>query len=254
MSIASPLNPVMKILLGIIGSLIALAIVAFFVVALSLGSIVKGGVNKMGPQLTQSKVELASARISPFSGQGTLSDLVVGNPAGWQSDHAFSLGQISIDVQPRSLLADHVVVNSISIDRPEIVYETRITTSNLQDLMKNIQQAAGSQTTDSKAKEGKQTKIEVKSFRLENAKITAIVGTSRTTLDMPTVVLENLGTKEGGLTPQELTVAVMKAVTAQAVQAAGRVALDKGLLEKAGVKAGDGLRKLLGGDKNTAKP
>jgi len=246
----------MKILLAILGSLVALAIIAFFVVAFSLGSIVKTGVNKKGPEITQSKVELGSARVSPFSGQGTLSNLVVGNPAGWESDHAFSLGEIAIDVQPRSLMGDHVVVNSIVIDHPDIVYETRITSSNLQDLMKNIQQAAGpgGSKTESNPKEGKPVKIEVKSFRLENAKITAIAGTSRATLDMPPLILENLGTKEGGLTPQQLTIEVMKAVTAQAIQAGGKAALEKGLLDKAGVKAGEGLRKLFGGDKTPTKP
>lgn len=242
----------MKILLAIVGGLVALAVVAFFVVALSLGSIVKGGVNKMGPQITQSKVELGAAQISPFSGKGTLSNLVVGNPVGWESPHAFSLGEISIDVQPRSLMGDHVVVNSIVIDRPEITYETRITNSNLQDLMKNIQQAAG---TDPQAQEqGKMVKIEVKSFRLENAKLTAVAGGSSVSVDMPALLLENLGTKEGGLTPQELSVAILKAVTAQAVQAGGKAALEKGLLDKAGVKAGESLRKLFGGEKKSPSP
>jgi uncharacterized protein involved in outer membrane biogenesis len=182
-----------------------------------------------------------------------LSNLVVGNPAGWQSGHAFSLGEISIDVQPRSLMADHVVVNSIVIDHPEIIYETRITNSNLQDLMKNIQQASGP-SDQVQTKTGKQVKIEIKSFRMENAKVTAIAGDSQASVDMPALVLENLGTKEGGLTPQELSIAIIKAVTAQAVQVAGKVALEKGLFEKAGVKAGEGLRKLFGGDKNTSKP
>lgn len=244
--LSTPYSHAMKTLLAILAGLVVLGVVAFLIVAFSLGSIVKGGVNKMGPKITQSKVELSSARISPFSGQGTLSNLVVGNPAGWQSDYAFSLGNISIDVQPRSLMGDHVVVNSILIERPEIVYETRITSSNLQDLMKNVQQASGSSSPQAETKEGKPVKIEVKNFRLENAKITAIAGTSRVTLDMPPLLLENLGTKEGGLTPQELSIAVMKAVTAQAVQAAGKVAMEKGLLDKAGVKAGEGLRKLFG--------
>ena len=239
----------MKVLLSILGALVALAVIGFFVVAFSLGSIVKTGVNKKGPALTQSKVELGGAQISPFSGKGTLSNLVVGNPAGWQSPNAFSLGSVSIDVEPRSLMSDHVVINSIVIDRPEITYETRVTSSNLQDLLKNIQQAAGSGQT-STTKDGKPIKVVLKHFQLQNAKITAIAGEATANIDMPTLVLDDLGTREGGLTPEQLSVAIVKAVTAQAAQAGARIAIEKGVLEKAGA----GLEKLLGGGKNSKTP
>jgi hypothetical protein len=231
----------MKKLLYVFGGVLVLLVIIFFAVALSLGSIIKSGVNKVGPQVTQTSVELGSAQVSPFSGHGTLSNLVVGNPPGWQSAHAFSLGQISMDVEPRSLMGDHVVINSIVIDQPDIIYETRLTSSNLQDLLKNIQASTGGEK-EPKTKDGKPMKIEVKSFRLQNAKLTAIAAGNSATVEMPAVVLENLGTQEGGLTPQQLAVAVVKEVTAQAVQAGASAALESGALEK-------GLRKILGGDK-----
>lgn len=239
----------MKIVLWVLGTVIALAIVAFFVVAFSLGSIVKGGVNHWGPQMTQTKVELGGARISPFSGHGTLSDLVVGNPPGWQSATAFTLHEISIDVVPSSLVSDHVVVKSLVIDQPEITYETKITTSNLQELVKAIQQSGGSSGNEgpqARTKEGKPIKIEVKSFILKNGKITVIAGANTAKLDMPTLELQDLGTREGGLTPAQLTTAVAKAITAQVVQAGARKAIEKGVLDK----AQDSLLKILGGNKN----
>jgi uncharacterized protein involved in outer membrane biogenesis len=236
----------MKKLLIFIGAIVAVLVIGFLVLAFSLGSIVKNGVNRVGPEVTQSKVELGDARISPFSGQGTLSNLVIGNPQGWQSSHAFALREISVHVDPGSLRGDHVVVNSIVIDQPDIIYESRLTTSNLQDLMKNIQQAAGTEKK-TETKDGKPVKIEVKSFRLQNAKITVMGAGAAATVDMPPVVLENLGTREGGLTPEQLTVAVMKEVTAQAVQAAARIAMEKGLLEK-------GLNRLLNNRNEAEQP
>lgn len=241
----------MKILLYILGGLLLLAVIGFFVVAFSLGSIVKTGVNKKGPEMTQSKVELGGAQISPFSGKGTLTNLVVGNPAGWQSANAFSLGSISIDVEPRSLMGDHVVINSIVIDRPEITYETRVTSSNLQDLLKNVQQSAGSDREPSTAKNGKPIKIELKHFEMRDAKITAAAGSATANIDMPNLVLDDLGTKEGGLTPEQLSAAIVKAITTQAVQSGARIAIQKGVLDKAGA----GLEKLLGGgNSNKAQP
>ena len=241
----------MKVFLSILGVIVALLVIGFFVVAFSLGGIVKKGINTKGPEITQSSVVLGGAKISPFSGKGTLSNLVIGNPAGWTSDHAFSLGEIAIDVEPKSLTGDHVVINNISIEKPDIIYETKITSSNLQDLVKNIQQATGG-SQETKSADGKQVKIELRNFTLNDATITVIAGERKETVKMPTVNLQNLGTNEGGLTPQQLSVAIIKEITSQAARAAAQVALDKGLLDKAGVKATDGLRKLLGGDKPAA--
>src|SRR6186713_2813336 len=42
-----------------------------------LGGIVKSAVNKYGPGITQTKVELQGANISPLSGEGTLNGLAV---------------------------------------------------------------------------------------------------------------------------------------------------------------------------------
>jgi uncharacterized protein involved in outer membrane biogenesis len=242
----------MKVILTIVGIIVALLVAAFFIVAFSLGSIVKKAVNAKGPEITQSSVVLGSANISPFSGKGTLSNLVVGNPTGWQSENAFTLGQIDIQVEPKSLMSDHIVIDNLVIQHPQIVYETKLTSSNLQDLLKNIQQATGgeNQTTE----QAKPIKIELRHFELNNAQVTIRAGEKVATVQMPALVLNDLGTQQGGLTPQQLAVAVMKEVTTQAVQAAAKGAVESGLLDQAGAKAGDQLRKLFGSDKSKTTP
>ena len=235
----------MKKLLVILALVLLLLVGAFLVFASKLGSIVKSGVNQRGPKITQSNVVLQDAQISPFSGKGTLTNLTVGNPSGWQSENAFTLGQVAIHVEPRSLMGDHIVVNTLVIDSPEITYENRLTNSNLQDLMRNIQNATGGDKA-TQPQEGSDVKIEVKHLTLQNGRINVMGAGRSATVDMPPITLENLGTREGGLTPQQLTIAVMKEVTAQAIRAAGRAALESGVLEK-------GLNKLLGGDKDEKK-
>lgn len=253
----------MKIFLYILGGLVAVAIVGVLVVAFSLGGIVKKGVNTAGPRITQTDVVLAGAKISPFSGKGTLTGLTVGNPVGWTTQRAFYLGEIAIDVEPRSLTADHIVVNSIVIEQPEITYETKITSSNLQDLLKNIQKSSGTtaetpptdkpapgptQPQPAPAPSEKPVKIEVKMFRLKAAKLT-IAGLGKSaTVEMPLIALDNLGTREGGLTPEQLAAAVLKEISAQAIQAGANSGTGKELINKASEKAGEGLRKLLGGE------
>jgi hypothetical protein len=233
----------MKILLYIIGSLVALAVVAFLIVAFMLGSIVKKGINHAGPKITQTSVVLEDAKISPFSGKGTLKGLTVGNPAGWTTPRAFYLGEISIDLVPGSLTKDHIVINSIVIDQPEITFETKITSSNLQDLLKNIQKASESGTSTPQpqpsgetkpAEPGKEIKLEVKSFRLVNAKVIVVGAGTTLPVEIPSLVMENLGTREGGLTPEQLAAAVLKEITAQVAQVGAKKAAEKGLFEKAG--------------------
>ena len=241
----------MKIILYILGGLFALAVIAFVVILFTLGSIVKTAVNKVGPTITQTTFVLNSAKISPFSGAGTLKELTIGNPKGWTTEHAFFLKEISIDLVTKSISGDHIVINSILIDNPEIIYETTITNSNLQDLLKNIQQAAGgdnqtAQTeTKPEAKPAPEKKIEIKSFRLQNVTIKVAGAGNVYTVKIPDLVMTDLGTKEGGLTPSQLATAIIKEIAAQSAKAALSSAAKNGLLDK----ASEGLRGLLGGKK-----
>ena len=250
----------MKILLVILGVLAALAVVTFIGLQLFLGSIVKAGVNNFAPKITQTKVELAGASISPLTGSGTLTGLTVGNPAGWSSGNAFSLGKVHIDVKPFSVLGDHIVINEILIDQPEFAYETKVVASNIGDLLKNIEAALGGAgaKTDGPAKNGNPVKFEVKHFRMKNGKVSLGLGVAALPLPMPPIELNDLGTKEGGITANQLAFAIMRSVTGGVVgattQAAGQIG---GTMGAAGVdaakdaakKTGEAIKGIFGGKK-----
>ncbi len=210
-----------KVLLFGAGTLVVLAIVAYVVLQFFLGSIVTAGVNKFGPGITQTKVQLKGANVSPLSGAGTLTGLSVGNPAGWTPGNAFYLGSVHVDLKPFSVFGDHIVINEIVIDQPEFTYETKIVSSNINDLLKNIEQAMGSENggNQPKAKNGKPLKLEVKHFVMRNGKVTVGVGATAITMPMPPVELTNIGTADGGVTPAGLAFAVMRSVTTSVVSA-----------------------------------
>ena len=230
-----------------------LVLIAYVGAQFFLGSIVKAGVNKAGPRLTQSKVELAGATISPLSGTGTLTGLTVGNPKGWSDARAIYLGEMHFDVEPASLFRDTIVVNDLTIDQPEFAYETRFVSSNIGDLLKNIESAIGSKA-EPQEQSGKPRKFIVKHFRLQNAKVSVGVGVGAIPLVLPPLELTDLGVKEGGLTASQLSFAVMKEVTPEIIaattQAAGKLSGTMGAAASDAVKkAGEGLQKLLGGKK-----
>src|SRR3954468_14173027 len=164
--------------------LLVVALGLYFTMQYFLGDIVKTGVNKFGPGITQTKVELEGANLSPLSGEGTLTGLTVGNPKGWTDANAFRLGNVHISMQPSSLMADHIVINELVIEQPEFLYETKIVASNIGDLLKNIEQSIGNNTTNPKTKDGKTIKMEIKKLTLHNGRVTLGAGGAAMTMPM----------------------------------------------------------------------
>jgi uncharacterized protein involved in outer membrane biogenesis len=223
--------------------ILVLVLVVYVAGQFFLGSMVKAGVNEFGPKITQTKVQLASASLSPVTGDGTLGGLFVGNPPGWTSDKAFYLGQVHVNLAPSSLFKDHIVINEIVIDQPEFVYETKLVSSNIGDLMKNIENAIGGKGgSEPAAKDGKPKKFEVKKFTLRNGRVTVGVGATAVELTMPPIELTDIGTKEGGVTANQFIFVVMRSVTASVI-ASSTQALTKSLLPNMGAAAGDSLKK-----------
>jgi uncharacterized protein involved in outer membrane biogenesis len=233
--------------------LLVVVLIAYVSAQFFLGSIVKAGVNNAGPRLTQSNVVLEAAKISPLSGTGTLKGFTVGNPQGWSDAPAIYLGEMHLDLEPMSFFDDAIVVNDLTIEKPEFVYETRLVSSNIGDLLKNIEAAVGP-SGEAQESEAKPRKLIVKHFLLQNAKVTLGVGQTAIPLTLPPIELTDLGVKEGGLTPGQLSFAIMKQITPQIIAAATKSggALSEAIgpaATDAVKKASEGLQKMLGGKK-----
>lgn len=245
-----------KKILFIGGSVAVVALVGYVVATFFLGSIVRKGVNSFGPKLTQTKVELARATISPFTGSGTLTGLVVGNPQGWSDNDAFRLGKVHLDVEPFSIFGDHIVINEIIIDEPEFRYETKIIASNIKDLLKNIEEFTGGGGQAATTKSGQPIKFVVKKFRMTNGVARLGMGPAALPVPLPPIAIDELGVAEGGITPDQLVGAVMKNVLGSIVAGSAKAALQAGSTLGAGAvegasdaakKAGEGLKNLFDG-------
>jgi len=250
-----------KILVISGGAIVALLLVVFIGGYFFLGSIVTKAVNTIAPRITKAPVTLESARISPLTGSGSLTGLFVGNPDGWNSPKAFSVGKIDVGVSPTSLLSGRVVVDHIIVENPEFVYETRLVASNVGDLLKNIEASlGGSDSSSSGSDSGSSRKIEIRQFVVRDGSITLGVGAAAVKLPMPTIELNNLGGGDG-VSPAEATAEMMRAVTGsivkvvteQAMPAIGNAGSSATDAAKAGAdavrKTGDAIKGLLGGKK-----
>ena len=144
----------MKTLFKILAGLVVVVVIVLIVGVLNLDKGIKAVVEKVGPELTKSSVTLRDVDLSLTSGEGSLRGLVVGNPAGFATPTAFSLGDISLAVEPKSLTTDTIVINSIRIIAPEITYESGKGGTNLDQLQKNVEQALGSSSDSATSEEG----------------------------------------------------------------------------------------------------
>ena len=245
----------MKKILGFsLALLLVVAIGLYITMQFFFGGIVKTAVNRVGPKITQTKVELQAANISPLSGEGTLTGLSVGNPAGWSQADAFRLGKMHINLEPFSLLKDYIVINELVIEQPEFLYETRLVTSNINDLLGNIEKAMGAKEAEATTKEGKPIKLVVKKLVLKDGRVSLGVGGQAIAIPLPPIDMIDIGVKEGGVTPAQLALAIMRHVTptiiAASMQALTKAGGTSGAAAVEGARqVGEALKGLFGGEK-----
>src|SRR5579862_6567102 len=98
-------------------------VVVFVAVAFSLGAIIKGAVEKIGPSATQVDVKLKSAEVWLLAWRVQLAGIVLGNPSGYSAPHSVMVGSVSVRFRPTSVFSDKWVVESIHVKAPVITFE-----------------------------------------------------------------------------------------------------------------------------------
>ena len=216
-----------KIVLWICSVLVVLAIIGMVVVYLMLGSIIKTGIETVGPKLTQSPVTVSSVKLSPLSGHLEIHNFVVGNPPGYNTEFAVKVGTVRVTLVPSSVFSDRIVVKEVFIDGPELTYEGSLDGSNLAQIQKNIEAFTGKPSAEKApeapkpaepAKAGK--KLQIDDVTIQNTKVhlsmKLLVGKA-VSLPMPPIHLTGLGKeKEGksvGDVVNEIFGAIMNQVT-----------------------------------------
>ena len=250
-----------KILLSIVIVLVVLIVAAVIVAGLFLGNIVKAGVETVGPKITQVPIKVDAVSLSILTGSAKVEGLVVGNPEGYKTPQAISVGTVAVGVNPLSVLSDKIVVRSIEVREPEITFEGNpFSGNNLAKIRDNVnaataasQQPSTNQTVQAASKPGK--KLEVDDFLISGAKVHVSLtgmGGKEMTLPLPDIHLTNLGKGTDGITATELTRRVLDALTTATVKAVANAATNIGkgaenLGGEAGKAASENLNKVTKG-------
>jgi len=244
----------MKKIAWAIGILVlVLVVTAVLVVGVFLDRIVKAGVETVGPKIVQVPITLDKINLSLLTGSAKVKGLVVGNPEGYKTPFAISVGTASVGVNPFTVMSDKIVIRSVEVQNPEITFEGGLGGNNLGKIMDNVDAVAQSggppstsKTASASSKPAK--KIEVDDFLITGAMVHVSLtglGGREMTLPLPDIHLTNLGKGSDGLTPTDLTRAVFQAITTATIKevASATANVGKGL-EKLG---GAGVNKLKSG-------
>lgn len=237
-----------KWILRIIGVVVLLVIIALVFVFINLNSVVKKGVETVGPKLTKVDVRLDSAKLSPFNGNGELSGLFVGNPEGYKTPSAIKVGNVKVALKLSSALSDTIQIDEVNIQAPEITFEGGLGGNNLSQILKNLEGAPEDvqPTPESKPASEGGKKFFVKDVVVNGGKIhLSVTGMSgkAVTVPLPPIHLTNIGSENNGVTAAQLCKQVLKPIIASAAKAGtealtnlgGEVKdLGKGAAEKAG--------------------
>ena len=121
------------------GVLVVVIIVGVVTLLSSLDSLIKAAVETVGSEVAGVSVSLDKASVSASSGKGSLSGLNVGNPAGFKTERAFNLGEISVTLDTATVTSDPVVIKEIIIAGPKVTYEMGGSGSNIDAIQGNVE-------------------------------------------------------------------------------------------------------------------
>jgi len=209
-----------KLFLSVVIILVVLIVAAVIVVGFFLGTIVKTGMETVGPKIMQVSIKVDAVNLSLLTGSARVRGLVVGNPEGYKTPQAISVGSAAVGVNPFSVLSDKIVVRSVRVEAAEITFEGGLGGNNLSKIMNNV---------NAIAKTGR--KIEVDDFLITGAIVHVSLpgmGGEEMTLPLPDIHLTNLGKGNAGITATDLTRRVLGAITTATVKVVASATTDIG--------------------------
>lgn len=188
-----------KVIFGGIAAVVVIGVaVAIYYVLSNLNALVAEAIEEHGSNATETRVSVSGVDISLREGRGSISGLRVANPDGFNARDAFSLGDITVDIDLGSVREDPVIIEEVRIRQPEVNVEfTEAGKSNLDELRGRIDTGGGGSGESSG---GSAKNIRIKKFVFESGRVevdATALGIDKQTVDLPEIYLENVGGRNG---------------------------------------------------------
>jgi hypothetical protein len=240
-----------KILIGLLVVVIIVAAGLFYLWQ-SRDRFIKTAIEEAGSRATQVSVTLNEVdTANVLDGRVALRGLVVGNPAGFNTDSAFKLGEVSVKVDPASVMSDIIVINEVVIAAPQVTYEFAGSGSNIITIQKNVEKMAGGGSGGGASSgDGGGKKVVIDNLYVRDGRVNVsadFLQGKETGTNLPTIHLKDIGKSSGGASPTVVAEQVIDAIAKAATSAVAK--LDVGQIKEAlqkelGAKMGDVQKKL----------
>lgn len=210
----------MKALKAALMFAVVLGVIAGAAASMWLGKGVKLAVETYGPGIVGAPVTVGSVMLAPWSGRGAIKNLVIGNPPGFKGAHALKVGSVAVRIKLSSLASDTIIVESVDVREPEILYEMSSGGSNLSRLQRNAESAVGKPVAAPEGKAAPAKSMIIKELLVSGGQVgvsASALGQTGVTIPMPVVRLTDLGGK--GRTPAQAVAQVLAAVSGSAARA-----------------------------------
>jgi hypothetical protein len=216
--------------------LILLIVVLVVVFNIWRAKFLKAIIETEGPAVLGVSVKVESIDYHLFRGLVQVKGFVLGNPQGFKAEKSISVGEITVEFVPKTILSDTVIIKRVYVNAPDITYEVGLGKSNIGRLLENIggpeaakKKEAPPEPAAAKKSGGK--KVIIEDLLVENGHVrlsSTLAGGAAAPIALPTVHMTNVGKEEeGGASVTEVVKKVLGevfgTVTHVATGAAGAV-------------------------------
>lgn len=232
------------VVLGVFLLLLVGGGVALYQLYNSLDGIVKSTIEKQGTALLGVPVRVGSVQISLGTGAGTIRGLRVANPAGFPSGDAFSLGEISLDLDLSSVTGSPIVIESVVIAAPaaSVVLDAKGRT-NLEVIQKNLGSQSSQSGSEPSSAGGASPLLRIDRFSFSKGEVSADMtaqGGKVVKAALPELSLREVGGKSGSTADaigSTIASAFTRAVSTAVARAGAGALIDKHLKGQEGEAA-----------------
>lgn len=220
----------------------------------NLDALVEEAIEEIGSEAVGVAVRVDRVELDLEAGRASIFGLSVANPKGFEGAMAFTLGEMTIDIDLDSIRDRRpLVLDEIRIESPVVFYEIdSVGKSNLEVLGENATSGSQSASGGEGAGESQPAqRVSVRKIRFAGGRVeadTRKIGGNEMQATLATATLSNVGGSRGA-TGSEIGKIVVEELARQTALAIGKEQLDKLLKDQIGddgAKAVKGLLNIFG--------
>ncbi len=182
-----------------------------------LDFIAEKAIEKYGLQALDVPVTVGKISVKLQEGKFTFKNVKIKNPEGFKYQNAIEIGQISSQVDLRSIFDKVIVIHSIAIEHPIIFYEVGPNGDNIKQLKQNTaasKSEAAIKPAGKTSKESEPKKVIISKLFINKSKVTAVVeNVTEKSLTLPDIYIQNIGKDSKGVTVENAIDQVLRELT-----------------------------------------